>query len=312
MTMRYFFAFSLIVLLALAACDNAEEEETWDDGSTLWLSGLYSDTALSWSPYGDVLYFSTYADGATRLFAADGINSPSERTFTGLDEFVGPTGAWSGENLRIVYTAMNADSMRGQIKSIPGNDIYPTIHVHDSLPNAFPTYNAAGDSILYCGMATGNWQFYKISYKYTPDSEGSPVLQTGFPQGDMLRPSYSPDDGTWILFQHRTGSSDDWDIMIAHPDGSDQRTLAESSADDIHPTWGPSENWIAFSSDRTGNYEIYITDIDGDTLIQVTDDPALDQYPAWNPDNEWIAFSSDRVSGDWNLDIFAIPEPELP
>lgn len=302
----------MVIVLVLAACTEDPGEEVWDDGTTLWLSGAYADTALSWSPYGDVLYFSTYGDGAARIFAADGIHSPSERTFTGLDEYVGPTGAWSGENLRIVYTAMNADSIWGQIRSQPGNDIYPTTHVHDSLPNAFPTYNADGDSILYCGMATGNWQFYKISYKFTPDSEGSPVLQTGFPQGDLLRPSYSPDNGTWILFQQRASSSDDWDIMIAHPDGSDQRVLAENSADDIHPTWGPNEDWVAFSSNRSGNYEIYLAAVNGDTLIQVTDDPALDQYPAWNPDNGWIAFSSDRISESWNLDIFAITEPELP
>ncbi|MCK5035863.1 MAG: PD40 domain-containing protein, partial [Candidatus Sabulitectum sp.] len=76
--------------------------------------------------------------------------------------------------------------------------------------------------------------------------------------------------------------------------------------------WGPDDQWVAFSSDRTGNYEIYLINVDSDTLIQLTDDPAMDQYPAWNPRKNWIAFSSDRVSGNWNMDIFAIDEPELP
>ncbi len=293
-------------------CSDPEDTPVWEDGSTLWLSGSYADTALSWSPYGDVLLFSTWSDGSAKLFGTDGLSNPAQRTFTGMDEYVGPLGAWNPRNGRIVFTAMNSDSIRGQIRSIAGNDIAVTVHIQDSLPNAFPTYNVSGDSILYCSQATGNWRFYKIAYNFSPDSEGSPVLQAGFPEGDMLRPSYSPETGAWILFQHRSTPSDDWDIMVAHPDGSDQRVLAQSSADDIHPTWGPDDNWVAFSSNRTGNYEIYITDIENDTLIQLTDDPGIDQYPAWNPDKNWIAFSSDRLSGTWNMDIMAIDEPELP
>lgn len=310
--MNRFVLTAVSLLLILAACNNPEENVRWPDGSALWLSGIYADTALSWSPYGDILFFSTYSTGATRLYGTDGLTNPIERTFTGMDEFMGPLGAWNAENGRIVYTALNADSMRSQIRSIAGNDIFVTVHIQDSLLNAFPTYNIDGDSILYCGKVTGNWRLYQVSHDHTPDSLSDPVLQNGFPDGDILRPSYSPNTGNWILFQHRATSSDDWDIMIAHQDGSEQRILAQNSADDIHPTWGPSDNWIAFSSDRTGNYEIYLTDVNNDTLIQLTDDPAIDQYPAWNPKKNWIAFSSDRVSDTWNMDIFAIDEPELP
>ncbi|MCK5785928.1 MAG: PD40 domain-containing protein [Candidatus Sabulitectum sp.] len=307
-----FTALTVVLIIALSACDDPEEFDTWPDGSILWLAGTYADTALSWSPFGDVLFFSTYADGATRLFGTDGINAPEERTFTSMDEFMGSLGAWNGEAGRIVYTALNADSMRSQIRSIAGNDIYVTVHINDSLLNAFPTYNVAGDSILYCCDVTGNWRLYQIQHLHTPDSTEAPLLLPGFPEGDILRPSYSPDTGNWILFQHRASSSDDWDIMIAHHDGSGQRIIAENSAEDFQPTWGPNDQWVAFSSNRTGNYEIYLADVDNDTLIQLTDDPALDQYPAWNPNYEWIAFSSDRYSGDWDLDIFAIDEPDLP
>lgn len=298
--------------LLLAGCSDPEENTVWEDGSTLWLSGVYADTALSWSPHGDILFFSTWADGSTRLFGTDGLSSPAERTFTSLDEYMGPLGAWNAENGRIVYTAMNTDSLRGQIRSIAGNDTFVTIHVNDGNLNAFPTYNVAGDSILYCGMESGSWRFYKIPYNYSPDSEGSPVLQAGFPQGDMLRPSYSPVSGSRILFQHRESPSDDWNVMIANPDGSGQKTLAGSSADDIHPTWGPDDSWVAFSSNRTGNFEIYLTHIETDTLIQLTDHPAADIYPAWNPGKSWIAFSSNRVTEEWNYDIMAIDEPQLP
>lgn len=301
----------LLALLPVLSCSGPDETPQWNDGSRLWLSGAYSDTSLSWSPYGHVLLFSAQAVGATRIFGADGLTAPSERTFTNLDEYVGPLGAWSGEIGRIVYTAMNSEKMWGQIRSIAGNDISVTVHVHDSLPNAFPTYTAAADSILYCGMATGSWRFYMIPYNRTADSGEAPVMLTGFPEGDMLRPSYSPETGEWLLFQHRAEPSASWSIMITRPDGSDPQIIAPSSYNDIHPAWGPNDQWVAFSSNRTGSYQIYLASIDGAHLIQLTDDPADDLYPAWNPVNNWIAFSSNRISQD-RFDIFSIDEPELP
>ena len=303
----------LFVALLFTGCTDPDETNTWPDGASLWLGGAYADTALSWSPYGSVLFFSSHvSSGASRLFGTDGLTTPSDRTFTSFDEFMGPLGAWNAEAGRIVYTALNADSMRSQIRSIPGNQTNVTVHIQDNLLNTFPTYNITGDSILYCCKVTGNWRLYKIAASHTPDSPDSPILQTGFPEGDILRPSYSPDTGNWILFQHRATSTDDWDVMIAHPDGSDQKILSQNGADDIHPTWGPGDEWVAFSSNRTENYEIYLISVETDSLLQLTDDPASDQYPAWNPEKEWIAFSSDRVSGDWNMDIFSIEEPDLP
>ncbi len=303
----------LIAALLIAGCTDPEDANIWPDGASLWLGGVYADTALSWSPYGDVLFFSAHvSSGASRLFGTNGSATPVDRTFTSMDEFMGPLGAWNSEAGKIVYTALNADSMRSQIRSIPGNGTSVTVHIQDSLLNAFPTYNITGDSILYCSKATGNWRLYQIEATHTPDSLDLPVLQAGFPDGDILRPSYSPNTGNWILFQHRITSSDDWDIMIAHPDGSGQKILSQNNADDIHPTWGPDDEWVAFSSNRTDNYEIYLISVENDSLLQLTDDPANDQYPAWNPGGEWIVFSSDRASGDWNMDIFSIPEPDLP
>ncbi len=68
---------SVFTILALTiiftACNDPEDTTTWPDGSILWLGGVYADTALSWSPFGDVLFFSSYSDGATRLFGTNGL-----------------------------------------------------------------------------------------------------------------------------------------------------------------------------------------------------------------------------------------------
>ena len=53
---------------------------------------------------------------------------------------------------------------------------------------------------------------------------------------------------------------------------------------------------MAFSSDRSGNYDIWTLDLETGDVRQVTDDPANDFAPAWSPDGREIAFVSSRAS----------------
>jgi TolB protein len=65
----------------------------------------------------------------------------------------------------------------------------------------------------------------------------------------------------------------------------------------------PGQNGkIAFSSNRSGNYEIYTVSSTGTEvdLNQRTFDPAPDQQPAYSPDGSKIAFRSNR-SGNWDI-----------
>lgn len=60
------------------------------------------------------------------------------------------------------------------------------------------------------------------------------------------------------------------------------------------PTWSPNGEHIAFSSNRSGNYEIYVMDKDGENIKQLTDNPAKDTDPEYSPEGDRIAFNSDR------------------
>ncbi|HEC32602.1 MAG TPA: hypothetical protein ENI41_08935 [Deltaproteobacteria bacterium] len=62
-------------------------------------------------------------------------------------------------------------------------------------------------------------------------------------------------------------------------------------------------NEIAFSSNRTGDYEIWVCDLEGKHLHQVTHCPGLDSQPSWSPDGKKIAFVSNR---DGQLAVWVI------
>jgi Tol biopolymer transport system component len=284
------------------ACNNPEEIGPWPDGASFWVgSGAYPDTSLAWSPFGDILLFSTYGNvGSPCIFGFSGTGTPAMRTFSSFNEFVGPWGCWNATLGKIVYAAIHEDGST-EIRAIPGNSTSVEVILSDSLTHMYPSWNPSGDSLIFCTEQGG-----LFNLRISPYGEFDPVILFQ-PAADCLRPSWSP-DGSWILFQYReAGQSDIW---LIRPDGSDPHVIITGSSDDIHPCWGPYDEWIAFSSDRTGNYEIWLYDISSDKLVQVTDDPAADIYPAWNPSHEWIAFSSDRYSGVENYDIFSIHEPD--
>ncbi len=99
-----------------------------------------------------------------------------------------------------------------------------------------------------------------------------------------------------------------FDIYIGPCDGGCGR-VTEHPANDVHPAPSPDGSWIAFQSDRDGNWEIYLIDIAGvDDPVRLTNDPAADTRPTWSPDGRRIAFASER-GGDRDIYILDVDQP---
>src|SRR5262249_42813656 len=62
------------------------------------------------------------------------------------------------------------------------------------------------------------------------------------------------------------------------------------------PTWSPDGTMLAFSSNRSGNYEIYVRRLEGGQEVNVTSHPGQNIQPAFSPDGNSIAFVSTRSS----------------
>lgn len=74
----------------------------------------------------------------------------------------------------------------------------------------------------------------------------------------------------------------------------DVRNLTNTSASrELSPTWSPDGKWIAYFSDRTGEYELYIRAQDGtgEEKRITTDGHAYRSGPSWSPDSTKILFA---------------------
>ena len=61
------------------------------------------------------------------------------------------------------------------------------------------------------------------------------------------------------------------------------------------PAWSTDGQYLAYSSNRTGNWELYRLHVADDREEQLTNDGATDLGVSWHPDGRRLAFWSDRT-----------------
>ncbi len=87
------------------------------------------------------------------------------------------------------------------------------------------------------------------------------------------------------------------DIWIANDNGSDVRRVTDHQARDLYPRFSPDGKWIAFSSNRDGNYDVFVVPVTGGKPRQLTFHTADDVVSGWSPDGRKIVFVSSRNKG---------------
>src|SRR5262245_18589773 len=108
-------------------------------------------------------------------------------------------------------------------------------------------------------------------------------------------------DGTRLVFastQHRETS----DIYVKRTDSRVVTQLTNDPAEDSMPSISPDGQWVAFASNRSGNWDVYVMPITGAKAVQVTSDAADEIHPSWSPDGKRLVFCrAGEASGRWEM-----------
>jgi Tol biopolymer transport system component len=260
-----------------------------------------------WSPDGSKIAFVlTWAGGVDLdifVMNADGSGLFQLTNHPGVD--TDPT--WSPDGTKIAFTS-NRDSYIRRGTGRPGRvsifEIYVVNHDGTGLTrltgstswDTSPAWSPDGKQLAFQSNRDGNVEIYAM------ESDGSNQRRLTHSPSDEASPAWSP-DGRWIAFHsdHKDDGNPEIYLMPASGSGS---SLAGSSIQltdikgwDINPVWSPDGRFLAFYSDRSGNFEIFIMPLpligpagiergefsDLSTQIQLTDDPSFDGFPTWQP-----------------------------
>ena len=81
-------------------------------------------------------------------------------------------------------------------------------------------------------------------------------------------------------------------------DGRGSRRLTQSPGVDKHPSWFPDGRFLAFVSDRNGDFDLYIVGTDGRGERQVLSRSGNECEPCWSPDGTRLACTAGMYAGD--------------
>jgi tricorn protease len=95
------------------------------------------------------------------------------------------------------------------------------------------------------------------------------------------------------------------DVFTAPAEHGEVRNITRSQGvREISPTWSPDGRWIAYLSDRTGEYEVYLKSQDGSgEERRITTDGDIWRFALlWSPDGKKLAFA-DKKQRLWYVEI---------
>jgi TolB protein len=198
-------------------------------------------------------------------------------------------------------------------------------------------FEVAGQGILVCPVAAGACQTVKtgigsavrpawdpksgelvfVRYTASTSGEDSDILVTQNAlqdirplvahTGNQDEPDVSPDgrllaySSGLVISLRQSGVRVVRQLWVMDLASGVPTLLVPGTHQDVHPDWSPDGQWLAFASDRGGEFEIWVVRPDGSGLRQVTSGPGTKTWPAWSPDGRKILYtrSAEGKQGLW-------------
>ncbi len=136
--------------------------------------------------------------------------------------------------------------------------------------------------IVFSSNSSGKPDLWKIN------ADGNQLQQLTADVGSNGFPSVTA-DGRYILFNSdRSGSGGNVGVWRIDSDGGNPKQLTFGRLD-LDPRPLPTNDWVIFSSIKSGKRTLWKVAIDGGETVQLLD--ALSEYPLISPDGKWLACS---------------------
>jgi len=137
----------------------------------------------------------------------------------------------------------------------------------------------------------------------------SPMQQHTFSmEGADFDVDVSPDGRRFVFSSTRHAVRPN--LYLKEVGGQAVTQLTNDSSADVQPTFSADGKWVAFASDRLGNWDIWLLNLEGGSPRQVTDSPWHEVRPSFSPDGRRLVYSLfNEQAENWELWVVDLDRP---
>ena len=127
-----------------------------------------------------------------------------------------------------------------------------------------------------------------------------PVVVHAEPIRFARSPALSP-DGRTVAFSYLG------DLWTVDAKGGVATHLTMHEKHDFNPVFSPDGQWIAFSSNRHGQYDVFVIPVKGGRPKRLTFDSGDDYVTGWSPESDNVLFMSNReIDLPFKIELYSI------
>ena len=236
-------------------------------------SGAFDDFAPAWHPEGRTLIFSSWRDGAARLFSV-GMDG-GEGTLVPTGPLHAYEGAWSpdGRTLAVSTSAGIRLYTNGT-----GRDL------HSPNPGSDPAWSPDGAWLAYTALAPSEEPGLsrRSLFIVRPDGSDRRRLAEGM-HVPLSNPAWSP-DGDRIVFEGSAMNGAN-DLFVVHVASDAVARLTDTPDDEAYADWSPDGTRIAYTRRPLGgDRHVFTMSAQGGDVRQLTAAPGDHAFPRWRPE----------------------------
>lgn len=160
--------------------------------------------------------------------------------------------------------------------------------------NLSPALSSDGRYLAWTSFKRGNPDLYLKDLQ-----QGTTQILSGR-EGINTGATFSTDGSRVALA--RTGGGDSDIFVIDARTGRELQRVTTGGGIDVAPDFHPTDNTLAFASERSGGSQIYVQPLAGGEAKRVSFSGSFNSDPVWSPDGTRIAF----VGRDPRFDLFVV------
>jgi len=226
------------------------------------------DAHPSWSPDGSKIVFASArtsemysSPGKMQIYVMDADGQHATRLTNNRVNDFAPE--WSPDGQRIAFLSDRDGIPEVYVMRPDGTQqMNVTAHLPKGTERGNPHWESDAVHIVFDADTSRRYNIFSVRF------DGTDLRQLTHTANPVFGASVARTTST-LAYSEATGDGN-WEIMVAAADGTNPVNVTNAAGQDFWQAWSPDGQKLAFSSNRSGQFDIYVVNRDGTGLLRLT------------------------------------------